>query len=120
MKILICEEKDILLTTLEFRLSRHGFEVLRANDGEEALAAVDREDPDLMVTDLNTPQLSGLDLLKGLREERKNHMPVIIVGPAEEGDALLTALRAGASDFVTRPFKPLELVLRIRWVLENR
>lgn len=118
MKVLICEGKDILLTTLEFRLSRHGFDVIRASDGAEALEKILSEAPDLLVTNLESPKISGLELIRKLREELHNELPVVMVGAPEEGEALLQALRAGANDFVTRPFKPLELVLRIRWVLE--
>ena len=119
MKVLVCEEKDILLTTLEFRLSRHGFDVIRASDGNEALEKIEAEKPDLLVTDLETPELSGMEMLKAIRNDQGSDLPVIIVGEAEEGDLILQALQAGASDFVTKPFKPLELVLRIRWILEK-
>ena len=119
MKILICEERDILLTTLEFRLSRRGFDVIRAVDGGEALEKLKTEAPDLLVTDLDTPGLSGMDLLSTLRGELNETIPVIIVGSADRGEDLLAALKKGASDFVTRPFKPLELILRIQWILRQ-
>ena len=65
MKILICENEDILLTALKFRLTKKNHELILAKDGDEAAQALMSESPDLVITELNLPKKSGLELLLG-------------------------------------------------------
>ena len=76
MKILICEDEEIMLTALEFRLRRQGFQVILAQDGRQALEKVESENPDLIVADIMMPYVNGLELIHHVRTELKNAVPI--------------------------------------------
>lgn len=117
-KILICEDEEILLTALKFRLQKQGYELFLSADMEEAKALAKKEKPDVVVTDIELPKATGLDLINYLRNDLQVDTPVILITPLESEDSILKAMDAGASDFVTKPFKPVELVVRIRCILQ--
>ena len=119
MKILICEDEEIMLTALEFRLQRQGFEVMIAKNGKEALDLIDKESPDLIVADIQMPFVSGLEIIDELRTKRASTLPVIVISALEHDETVLEAFRLGATDFITKPFKPNELILRIRKVFQD-
>lgn len=118
-KILICENEEILLTALKFRLQKQGYELFLTADGAEAEVILKREKPDMLITDINVPQKNGLELINFIREDLEWDIPIVLIAPMEEGEAILKAKSAGASDFVTKPFKPVELVLRIRCIFQS-
>lgn len=119
MKILICEDEEIMLTALEFRLRKQGFEVILAKDGAEAKVKVKEELPDLVVLDLLMPRVTGLELIEFVREDLKSAVPLIVISALEHDDTVLEAFRLGATDFITKPFKPNELILRIRRIFQE-
>ena len=117
MKVLICEDEEILLTAIEFRLRKQGYELELAKDGMAALEQIRQELPDLLVADIKMPKLSGLELIKYVRSELKSSIPIIIISSLDQDEIILEAFRLGANDFIAKPFKPAELVLRIRKIL---
>ncbi|MEL6635850.1 MAG: response regulator [Bacteroidota bacterium] len=119
MKILICEDEEIMLTALEFRLRKQGFSVTLAKDGQEALTKVKEENPDLVVLDVMMPHVSGLELIEYVRQDLKSPLPLIVISALEHDDIVLEAFRRGATDFITKPFKPNELILRIRRIFQE-
>ncbi len=119
MKILICEDEEIMLTALEFRLRKQGYDVIIAEDGKKALQKVEEEQPDILVADIMMPHISGLELIDHIRKQMKSALPVIIISALEEDDIVLEAFRLGATDFITKPFKPNELILRIKRIFQE-
>lgn len=119
MKILVCEDEDILLTSLEFRLKKRGFEVILARDGKEALEKIKNESPDLVVADIMMPEVTGLQLITHVRKKMKSEMPIIIISALGNDEVVLEAFEKGATDFISKPFKPSELVLRIKMVFQK-
>ena len=119
MKILICEDEEIMLTALEFRLRKQGFEVVLAKDGGEAKEKVKEGLPDLVVLDLLMPKVTGLELIEYVRQDLKSAVPLIVISALEHDDTVLKAFRLGATDFITKPFKPNELILRIRRIFQE-
>ena len=119
MKILICEDEEIMLTALEFRLRKQGFEVVLAKDGRQAIQKVQDELPDVLVADIMMPYVTGLELITFIREEMKSDLPIIIISALENDEVVLNAFRLGATDFITKPFKPNELILRIKKILQE-
>ncbi|MFK7937287.1 MAG: response regulator transcription factor [Saprospiraceae bacterium] len=117
MKVLICEDEEILLTAIEFRLRKQGYELALAQDGMAALEQIRHELPDLLVVDVKTPKLSGLELIKYIRSELKSSIPIIVISSLDQDNVVLEAFQLGATDFIAKPFKPAELVLRIRKIL---
>ncbi len=118
MKILICENEEILLTALEFRLQKNGFDIIWADNGEQGFQKASQEEPDLIITSLNLPELTGIDMIKKIKES-KNDVPIIAVGELEQSETIEEALQMGISDFLTKPFKPVELVIRVKHLLNT-
>lgn len=117
-KILICEDEEILLTALKFRLQKQGYELFLAADGAEAEMLLKKERPDMLVTDIDVPKKNGLELVNFVRQDLEWDIPIIMIAPMENGEEILKAKQSGATDFVTKPFKPVELVLRIRCIFQ--
>ena len=119
MKVLICEDEELLLTSLEFRLRKQGFKVILAEDGKQALEKIKSESPDLIIADIMMPHVTGLELIEYVRQEMKSTLPIIIISALEYDDVVLQAFRLGATDFIAKPFKPDELILRIRRIFQE-
>ncbi|MEO1513880.1 MAG: response regulator transcription factor [Bacteroidota bacterium] len=119
MKILICEDEEIMLTALEYRLRKQGFDVILAEDGKQALQKIQEESPDILVADIMMPYITGLELVQFIRQELKSTLPVIVISALEHDDVVLEAFRLGATDFITKPFKPNELILRIKRIFQE-
>ena len=119
MKILICEDEEIMLTALEFRLRKQGFTVVKAEDGREAVTKFLEEKPDLVIADIMMPHISGLELIQIIRNKHNSKVPVIVISALEYDDIVLQAFKLGATDFITKPFKPYELILRIRKIFQE-
>ena len=121
MNILICEDEEIMLTALEFRLRRQGFSVTKAIDGKIAKEMVtqEKESFDLIVADVMMPFVTGLELIKYIREELKSDIPVIVISALEQDEVVLKAFKLGATDFITKPFRPNELILRIKKIFQE-
>ncbi|MBT8220732.1 MAG: response regulator transcription factor [Bacteroidia bacterium] len=114
MKILICEEEEVLLTAIEFRLQKNGFSVIRTNDAQQCVKHLQEDHPDMLIIDLDMSGISGLEMTDKLRKEMNSDIPIILLSDLEDGEELHKAFEFGANDFVTKPFKPVELVIRIK------
>ncbi len=117
-KILVVDDEPDALEVLGFKLREAGYTPLFAKDGHRALTAARDEKPDLIVLDLMLPEVDGLEVCKILRRDTATAaIPVIMLtARATEMDRVL-GLELGADDYVTKPFSPRELVIRIRKLL---
>lgn len=114
MKILIAEDDELMLKTLEFRLKKDGHEVISTTDGREALEKIAEHKPDLVISDIMMPFVSGLEIVGNLRSKYKHHIPIIILSGMGQEDVVLEAFQLGADDFITKPFSPNELSVRVK------
>ena len=119
MKVLICEDEEIMLTALEFRLKKQGYQVLKAKDGREALEVIKSENPDMIIADILMPHVTGLEIIEYVRKELKRDTPIITISALEHDDVVLSAFKLGANDFITKPFKPVELIIRIKKIFQE-
>jgi DNA-binding response OmpR family regulator len=119
-KILIVDDEADALEVLGFKLKEAGFNPIFAKDGARAITAVREEKPALMVLDLMLPEVDGLEVCKILRRDPVTaHIPILMLtAKAAEMDRVV-GLELGADDYVTKPFSPRELVLRIRKLLDR-
>lgn len=118
MKILICEDDTMTLKALEHKLKKDGYITVTANDGRSATEMLsEQKDIDLLLTDLHMPQLSGLELINYVRETLKSNMPIIMLTRVGVEETVLQAFELGADDYITKPFNPDELTLRIKRLL---
>jgi two-component system response regulator AtoC len=112
-RVLVVDDEENLRVVLRTLLRRHGYEVEAAGSGEEALAMVDSFGPDVVLTDVRMPKMGGLDLLTTLKA-KGNEATVIVMSAYGNMDQALDAMKAGAYDYVQKPFKPDEVVLALR------
>ncbi len=119
-KVLIVEDEESIVTLLRYNLEGQGFRVSAAGDGEEALAMIADEPPDLLILDWMLPFLSGIELCRQLRRRLETrHLPIIMLtAKGDEGDRI-RGLDSGADDYVTKPFSPSELVARVRALMRR-
>ena len=119
-RVLIVEDETALVELLRYNLEQSGFRVSVAYDGEEALASVQEDVPDLVLLDWMLPLMSGIEVCRQLRRQTSTaNLPIIMLtARGEEGDRV-RGLDAGADDYVAKPFSPTELVARIRAVLRR-
>ncbi|MHB1305630.1 MAG: response regulator [Limisphaerales bacterium] len=120
-KILVVDDEPDALELVEFNLKGAGFEVVTAADGAEALKKARAHVPDLILLDLMLPEVDGLEVCKILRRDSATSaIPIIMLtAKAAEVDRIL-GLELGADDYVTKPFSPRELGLRIKNLLRRR
>src|SRR5271170_531152 len=111
-RVLIIDDEAQITRVLRAALSAQTFEVRTANDPEEALRLFDDWSPDLVVTDLMMPGISGIELCKAIR--KKASTPIIVLSVRDQERSKIEALDAGADDYVTKPFGIQELLARVR------
>ena len=116
-KILVVDDEAQITRVLRHILNAHGFAVKSADDGGVALDVFEAWQPDLVVTDLNMPEMDGLRLCEEIR--KVSQVPIIILSVKGEEQTKVAALDAGADDYVTKPFGTNELLARIRAVLRR-
>ncbi|WP_374271179.1 response regulator transcription factor [Actinoplanes sp. M2I2] len=117
-QVLVVDDDPMVSDVVRRYLEQSGCRVRLAADGSAALAAVAAERPDLVVLDLMMPGLDGLEVCRRLRADQPDLPVVMLTALGEEADRVL-GLEVGADDYVTKPFSPRELVLRIRSVLRR-
>jgi two-component system KDP operon response regulator KdpE len=112
MRILIVDDERQITRVLRTSLQSHGYEVLVAQDGLEALNVFEQSAPDLIITDLSMPNMDGLELTKAIR--RVSDTPIIVLTVRDQESTKIAALDSGADDYVTKPFGVPELMARVR------
>ncbi|MGH6973949.1 MAG: ATPase, T2SS/T4P/T4SS family, partial [Stellaceae bacterium] len=116
--ILLVEDEDSLRRVIKDLLEREGYTICEARDGAEAMEQVDRHNPDLVLLDLNLPNVDGYTVLQRLRgHPRTEHLPVIILSARGDEDNEVKVLRLGATDFLAKPFRPKALAARLEATL---
>jgi len=117
-RVLVVDDDPTVSDVVRRYLEQAGFQVRLAADGAGGLAAVAAQRPDLVVLDLMMPGIDGLEVCRRLRRQLPDLPVVMLTALGEEADRVL-GLEVGADDYVTKPFSPRELVLRIRSVLRR-
>jgi DNA-binding response OmpR family regulator len=114
VKVLLVDDDADLLDVTSYALRREGFDVIGATDGLQALRRWTVDQPDVVVLDVGLPKLSGFEVLR--RIEQNGATPVILLTALRSEDDIVKGFRLGADDYVTKPFSPRELTMRIRAV----
>src|SRR5262249_6843651 len=117
-RVLVVDDDPTVSDVMRRYLERAGFEGSMAADGLTALAAYDKYQPDLVVLDLMLPGIDGLEVCRRLRAKSSTVPIIMLTALGEESDRVL-GLQLGADDYVTKPFSPRELVLRVQSVLRR-
>lgn len=118
--ILVIEDNISLLRDISFILQVAGFDVMSASNGAEGLEMMRRQPPDLVVSDIEMPGISGYDVLRQMHSEKKlNGVPCIFMSGKDDYDHLMTALDLGAADYLPKPFDAYELIDSIHMALTD-
>lgn len=120
-RILVVDDDEALAEMIGIVLTNEGFEPTFCDTGDRAVAAFESSDPDLILLDLMLPGLNGIEVCQKIRET--SQVPVIMLTAKSDTEDVVSGLEAGADDYIAKPFKPAELLARIRTRLrpaENR
>ncbi len=115
--ILIVDDEKRLVSLVQSYLTQEGYRVLTAYNGKDALPIAQKEKPDLIILDIMMPEMNGYDFMRAHRAEHDT--PIIMLTAKVEDDDKIIGLELGADDYVTKPFKPRELMARVRNVLRR-
>ena len=119
-KVLIAEDEADIRRLISFNLERESYDTLLAGDGEEAVLMAYKNIPDLIILDLMLPRMDGFSVFKELRlDSRTKDIPVIMLTAKAQLDDVIAGLEMGADDYLTKPFSPKELVLRVKALLKR-
>ena len=116
-KIVLAEDNSTLSLLLKFRLEKEGYELLIAEDGKKAIELIEEHSPDLILSDIMMPYISGLEVISHVRNKLKMQIPIIVFSAAGQEEMVLKAFNLGANDFMGKPFSPNELVIRVKRLL---
>ena len=119
--ILVADDDPLLRELVRFKLEAAGHMVTFATDGDDALTAAQGKRPDLIILDSMMPVLSGPEVLRALKDDPVTAaIPVLMLTSRKSQDDIVGALRGGASDYLTKPFLPDELAMRVEGLLAGR
>lgn len=116
-KIVLAEDNSVLSLLLKFRLEKEGYKLLMAVNGKEALDLIEEHDPELILTDIMMPFISGLEVISHVRNKLNLLTPIIVFSSAGQEEIVIKAFDLGANDFMSKPFSPHELVIRVKRLL---
>jgi len=119
-RILFVDDEEQIRKLLSTWLTRHGYEVTVANDGWEALKAIRTKAPDLVITDVNMPNMNGLELTRRLRaDHRTARIPVIMLSARKQADDVLTGYAEGADEYIPKPVEMAVLAAKVEVLLRR-
>ena len=116
-KIVLAEDNSIFLLLLKFRLEKEGYKILTAVNGKEAIELIEEHSPELILTDIMMPFISGLEVISHVRNKLNLQTPIIVFSSAGQEEIVLKAFDLGATDFMSKPLSPNELVIRVKRLL---
>ncbi|HJX28632.1 MAG TPA: response regulator [Thermoanaerobaculia bacterium] len=120
-RILLIEDEPDIAEVLQYNLEKEGFQVEMARRGDAGLESIRREAPDLILLDLMLPGIDGLELTRLLkRETATSRLPIVMLTARGEEVDRIVGLELGADDYISKPFSPREVVLRVKAVLRRR
>ena len=120
MKILVIDDEEHILELLKFNLELSGFDVCVSSEANQAIELIGKEKPDLLLLDWMLPKISGIDILRKIRQDENIYdLPVIMLTAKNMEDDKIQGLNVGADDYITKPFSIKELMARINTILRR-
>ena len=117
-KILVAEDDVDIISLLRLYLENANYEVISAENGKEALLAVENEQPNLFICDIMMPEMTGYEVIKTIRD-RGNNIPILVLSAKNQDSDRILGLDIGADDYMVKPFNPLEIVARANAMLRR-
>jgi DNA-binding response OmpR family regulator len=115
--ILVVDDEARLVSLVETYLTQSGFRVTTASNGREALSVAQRQEPDLIILDIMMPEMDGYEFMRLYRADHDT--PIILLTARVDSDEKVAGLESGADDYMTKPFRPRELMARVKTVLRR-
>ena len=117
-RVLVVDDDPVIVRLLEVNFEMEGFQVISAVDGMDGVERCRAEQPDIVVSDVMMPKLNGLELCVAIKaDETTKHIPVVLLSAKAQVSDIRAGLDAGADDYVTKPFEPLDLIDRVNKLL---
>lgn len=114
-KVLVVDDETFIINLLKNGLTENGFEVITADNGFDGIIAVEEQKPDIVITDIMMPRLTGLEFLKALKNNSATAgIPVFLISAMDQADMVQQGLDMGAADYITKPFKINEIIGKLR------
>jgi two-component system, OmpR family, response regulator VicR len=120
MKILVVEDDYMMIRAIQHKLKSEGYEVDAVADGIKACEMIAQADYDLVMTDILMPFVGGFELINKIRNELNLKMPIIVLSSLSNEDSIIEAFKLGADDYITKPFSPNEVSIRVKRLLIKR
>lgn len=120
MKILVVEDDEMMVRAIEHKLKSEGYLVDVAPDGNKASEMISQTNYDLIMTDILMPFVGGFELINKIRNELQLKTPIIVLSSLSNEDSIIEAFKLGADDYVTKPFSPKEVSIRVKRFLIRR
>lgn len=118
VKIVLVEDEESVTSLIKHKLLKEGYDVIHFPNGEGVIDYLLNNKPSLIISDIMMPIIDGMTLLKNIKSNpRLANIPVILLSSSSQESAVLEGLKAGAVDYITKPFSPSELLLRIQITL---
>lgn len=114
MEVLLADDDDLLASLLGFRLKKGGYDVHHSSNGKEVKEYLKTNTPDIIVSDIMMPYFSGIELINYVRNDLSLRTPIIIISSAGNEENVLSAFELGANEFISKPFSPTELLVRLK------
>jgi two-component system response regulator VicR len=119
-RILVVEDEPLMLSFLEFRLKKDGYDVKTAKNGKEAEGYIKKETFSLIITDLLMPFVSGFELLEKIKEtDTNNNTPVLVLSDLKQENVIIKGLKLGADDFIPKPIAINVLTTKVKILLDR-
>lgn len=113
-KIVLAEDNSILALLLKYKLENEGYKLFMATNGKDAIDLIEEHNPEIILTDIMMPFVSGLELVSHVRNKLNMSTPIIVFTASGQEEMVINAFTLGANDFMSKPFSPNELVIRIK------
>lgn len=112
-RVLLADDDELLASLLNFKLKKGGYDVHYSSNGKEVKEFLKTQMPDIIISDIMMPYFSGIELIDYVRNELKSKTPIIIISSAGNEQNVISAFELGASDFISKPVSPTELLVRV-------
>ncbi len=117
MKILVVDDDRVLADVITFMLHKEGFDVIQAYDGATALERWAKDEPDMLVLDVNMPKMNGFEVCRQIRSQADT--PILMLTVKDDDEDILKGFEIGVDDYIVKPFSPGQLVARVKAILRR-
>lgn len=120
MKILIAEDDNLIRKTIEIKLAKDGYDIISCSEGNTAMDSIQEEMPDIVLTDIMLPSVSGLEIVSAVKNITDKEIKVIVLSTMGQENIVEEAFRLGADDYMTKPFSLSELSIRVKKLIHSK